>query len=402
MQKKILITGADGYMGSNLKKYLRRDYNIFSLLQKAGKNQKDVFEADITDFKAVEKIIKKVSPDVLIHTAAISNLSECEKNKDLAYAVNFSGTKNIVDTINKFNLKTNLVFFSSDYIFDGEKGNYKEEDTPNPKTVYGKSKLQAEEYIKKQLKDYIICRTANIYGRGGNFFNFLVDSLNENKKIEIFNDVFYTPTYIDYLLDCLKLLIEKDFKGVIHVSGPERVSRFEFAMKLMTIFNQKRNLIIPVNQPQGGLIAKDNSLNSELVRGLLNNYCPSIEKSLHFCFGNLIPSYFHFKDERGLISGIINRKRWGEINYFESQKGSVRGNHYHKKTEEGFYIINGKIKVTIKNLIDNTSRVFFAEKGDIFLVKSFCIHTFEVMIDSCWMNFLSKRMSDRGKDFFRI
>lgn len=402
MKKKILITGAEGYVGSNLKKYFSKDYSIFSLSHKIGKNQKkNVFEADITDLKAVEKVIKKVTPDVLIHTAAVSNLSECEKNNDLAFAVNFSGTKNIVDTINKFNLKTKLIFFSSDYVFDGEKGNYKEEDIPNPKTVYGKSKLQAEEYIKNQLEDYIICRTANIYGRGGNFFNFIVDSLNKNKKIELFNEVFYTPTYIDYLLDCLKLLIEKDFKGLIHIAGPERVSRFEFAKELMTIFNQRQDLISPTKQPQGGLVAKDSSLNSELVKCLLNNYCPSIEKSLHFCFGNLISPYFCFHDERGKMIGICNLKKWKEINYFSSQKGAIRGNHYHKRTLEGFFIIKGKIKVTLTNVVSGVRKKFLVDGEDIFLIKPGILHTFEVIENSSWINFLSRKVDQNDKDFYK-
>ena len=227
-------------------------------------------------------------------------------------------------------------------------------------------------------------------------------SLRQNKEIEAYNDVFYTPTYIDYLIDCLKELIKKDFKGIIHITGSERVSRYQFALKMAEVLNKNPSLIKPVKQPKKGLIAKDSSLNSKMVRKILKNFCPKIIKSLHYGFGNLVSPYFYFIDERGRFIGINQSGKWEEINFVESLKSCVRGNHYHKKTREGFYIVKGKIKVKLIDLADNSEKDFIVESGDIFTVGPNILHTFEILEDSKWINFLSKKMGDTVRDIHRI
>ncbi len=179
-------------------------------------------------------------------------------------------------------------------MFDGKRGGYKEDDSKSPATFYGKTKLISENDIQGSLQHYLICRSANIYGRGGNFFNFLYERLLENKEIEAFDDVLYTPTYIDYLSDSLCLLLVKQFQGIIHVTGKEVTSRYHFALKMAETFGKDPALIIPVKQPEGGLIAANSSLDSTRVRDLLKNFSPPIEKSLHYCFHTLISPYFYY------------------------------------------------------------------------------------------------------------
>ena len=145
--------------------------------------------------------------------------------------VNVETTRNLIDAILKIDQNVKFVFLSSDYVFDGQRGNYREEDDINPQTVYGKTKALSETDIKERLENFVICRTANVYGRGGNFFNFVLGALEQNRSVDVFDDAFFTPTYIDYLLDSLKALIEMDFKGIIHVGWASTFVSLRFRLK---------------------------------------------------------------------------------------------------------------------------------------------------------------------------
>lgn len=399
-RKKIIITGADGYIGSNLCAYFQeKNFKIFPWVLNKGKI-KNSFTVNITDENKVFSVIKKIKPDVIIHTAGISNLKGCEENKEFR-DINVKGTSNIVKAINRTGKNIKLIFFSSDYVFDGKRGNYKEKDKRFPHTFYGKTKLISEKEIEKSLKDYIILRTANVYGKGGNFFNFLMENLNENKKLEVFDDVFYTPTHIDYLIKSIYELIKKDWKGAIHIAGREKTSRYQFALKMAAVLGKDKELIKPAHQPKGGLIAKNSALNTELSQKILSSLSFDIEKSLQFCVNNLISPYFYFKDDRGCLLGILQNKKLEEVNYIESKKGTKRGDHYHKKTEEVFFIIKGRINVRLIDIKTGRKKEYTVGKGDIFAVRPGTLHTFYVLEDSSWINMLSKSIVEGSMDMYK-
>jgi dTDP-4-dehydrorhamnose reductase len=399
--RKVLVTGASGYIGSNLRKCLAaKGYDVYGLTSKSVQEAK-MHRVDLTDAGKLFEVFVSVKPDVVIHAAGLSSLSECERNPELAMRVNVETTKSIIAALNKTGRTVKLVFLSSDYVFDGERGNYKEDDEVNPHTVYGKTKALSEADIKEHLEDYVICRTANVYGRGGNFFSFVLGALERNEPVEVFDDAFFTPTYIGYLLDSLRALIELDFKGVIHVAGRERLSRYDFALKMAETLGKEKSLIKPVKAVDK-LMAKDSSLNCELSRKILRNYWPNVKESLHYCFGNLVQPYFNYSDQRGRIMGIFQGLKWEEINYVESIKGSVRGNHYHKNTVEGFFLIDGKVSVTLINLTNNSRRTFVAEKDNILIVSPYTVHVFKMIENSRWINLLSKPLIDNVKDVYEV
>ena len=283
-RKRILITGSNGYIGSNLEDYLQNSWQIYTTDLTESKKA-NFFPADISVFKSISKVIETSCPDVIVHTAGMSSLAKCEESWDLAERINVIGTKNIIRAINKFNPKIKLVFLSSDYVFDGERGNYSEKDIPKPKTIYGKNKLKSERDISKNLENYIIIRSANVYGRGGNFFNFLVRNLEESKPEKYFSNSFYTPTYIDYLLEAIKKLIEKNFKGLIHIVGKERTSRYSFALETAKAFGKSPSLVIESKQSEASLLSKDSSLNSNYSIKKLDMVSPRIRVSLDILFG---------------------------------------------------------------------------------------------------------------------
>lgn len=399
---KILITGVKGYVGSNLRKSLQdKGYDIYGIDIKDIQEEK-MCRVDINDSQSILNLFNALKPDIVIHMAALSSLDECEKNTELAIKINVEGTKNIINAICKINHNIKLIFMSTDYVFDGKRGNYRENDEVNPQTFYGKTKAISENDIKNKLENYIICRTANVFGRGGNFFNFILDALERNKTIGVYEDAFLTPTYIDYLTSSIKEVMELDYKGIIHIAGSERISRYHFALKMAKALGKDKTLIKRIKRSSGELIAKDSSLNSEYSRKILKNLCPSIEESLHYCFGNLKPPYFNFVDERGKFIGIVQGEEWKEINYIESSKGSIRGNHYHKETKECFFIIEGRIRVSLHDLVSNSKRIFIVKKGDILIINTNTLHTFETLVNSKWINMLSKPMNEGSKDFYRL
>ena len=243
------------------------------------------FSCDISDNVQLNKVFQKCTPDIVVHTAGLSSLAQCEKEPSKAFLVNVKGTQNLIKCINKYNPKIKLMFMSSDYVFSGDAGNYTENSIRNPNTIYGKNKVLSENEISKSLLNYVIVRSANVYGRGGNFFNFLVNNLENKLPNKYFTNTFYTPTYIDYLLKCLEKLIRGKFVGIIHVAGKERVSRHEFSLKVAKHLRKSNKLILKVDQDVSGLISEDSSLNTDLSQKLIKVFCPSIEQSLYYLFG---------------------------------------------------------------------------------------------------------------------
>lgn len=406
-KSKILIIGVGGYIGSALYNYLiNKGYEVYGSVNKTPHSPNDeyhnIFPLNILNYESVEELIKKVSPGIIIHTAGLNSLVECEKNTDLAQKINVEGTRNIINSIKIVNLNIKLVFISSDYVFDGITGDYKENDNVNPQTYYGKTKAAAEKEIINNLNNFIICRTANVYGHGGNFFRFVYDSLVKSNPIEVYNDTIYSPTYIYFLLDSLVRLFQQNFNGIIHITGKEKTTRYKFALSMAKLLNVNPSIIKPVSQPREGNIAKNSSLNSDFSQSLLKNYNPSIEKSLMYCLNYLTYPYFDYQDDRGEIIGIFQGSHWEEINYIYSKKGTIRGNHYHKATFEGFYIIDGIINVSLKDLKSGKIIKFKVEKGDFFTISPCFLHEFEIIIDSSWINMLSKPLNGDEMDIYRI
>jgi dTDP-4-dehydrorhamnose reductase len=254
---KVLITGINGYIGSNLRKYLQNNgFEVYGVTSKESNDPK-IFQADITNAQQIFNIINGIRPDIIVHTAAISSLKTCEENKQLAMKINVEATRNLVNSVIHINPDIKFIFLSSDYVFDGRRGSYKEDDPVNPMTFYGKTKALSEKDIKNNLKNYIICRTAAVFGRGGKFFNFIINALQQDKVIDVYEDAFFSPTYIDYLLDSLKELINIDFKGIIHITEGERISRYDFALLIAEILGKDKSLIRPIRLPENELIAKD-------------------------------------------------------------------------------------------------------------------------------------------------
>lgn len=239
MAKKILIIGSQGLVGSHLLRVFgnQPEYEVVGTDMGGGKtgNYKVL---DIRDKEKAQKIIFDFLPDVIFLPAAIPNVELCETNPEETMATNIYGTKNIIEAAAKINAL--FVFFSSDYVFDGKTGDYKEDDAPNPISEYGRQKLEIEEEIKNKSKNYIIVRSTGIFGWHPGRKNYVlqvVDRLSSGGEVTAPIDQIYCSTYAMELAEAIYELIKQDKNGIFHIVGNEAVDRLSFAKKIAKVFN---------------------------------------------------------------------------------------------------------------------------------------------------------------------
>ncbi|MBI2029076.1 dTDP-4-dehydrorhamnose reductase [Candidatus Gottesmanbacteria bacterium] len=249
---KTLIIGASGLVGGALYHQFRKKshqvvgtYNTYKV---------DPFiSLDITNKEQAEKTIADFGPDVVLSPAAFAHVDKCEQEPQLCRLVNVNGIKNLIDTIR--NINTQFVFFSTDYVFDGKSGPYKEEDRTNPINLYGKLKLEVEEYIKDHLDRYLIIRTANVFGWERQNKNFVVNLISKNKrgeKMRIVNDQFGSPTYAPQLAQAIYCLVSDSRTGLYHVAGRSVIDRYSFALEVADVFDLDKSLISSITTSQLG------------------------------------------------------------------------------------------------------------------------------------------------------
>ena len=251
--KRILLIGADGQLGSDLKKVIDKSYQLFCPL---------IEELDITQFDKVKEYVRQISPDLIINTAAFHQTDECEKDYQRAFLVNTFAVKNLADVCKESDIS--LVHISTDYIFgldEKRKIPYTEEDLPGPVNIYGISKLAGEYCVRYVLKKYFIIRPAGLFGvagakgKGGNFIETMLKLAKEKGEVKVKNDEFTTPTYTQELAETIVQLIKTDKYGIYHITSQGECSWYEFAKKIFELTNTQVNCQ-PVSSDEFTTIAK--------------------------------------------------------------------------------------------------------------------------------------------------
>jgi dTDP-4-dehydrorhamnose reductase len=243
---KILIVGASSFIGFRLFQYFKNN-NLFEVTGTYFQNQKDdsFFKCDITNKTDIENTLNIVQPDVILWIAGSKNLKECEASLEFAKTINTIPLQNCINYLKTTEKKPHLIFFSTDYIFNGEKGSFSDLDTPNPKTNYGLSNHLAENIIKNSCINYSIIRTSAVMGKGGTFFDWLLSSLQREDNLEMFNDIYFSPTPINFLIENVINIIDKSLYGTFNICGSDRLSRFEFASIVKTLSNEFKASLVP-------------------------------------------------------------------------------------------------------------------------------------------------------------
>jgi dTDP-4-dehydrorhamnose reductase len=231
---RILITGATGQLGRELIKGLNDD----ELLTPTHK------QIDIRDPNSIKRIVD-LNPEIIIHTAAYTDVDGCEENHELAWDVNSFGTKNIATAAEE--IKAKLIYISTDYVFDGKKKEpYLETDRPNPLNIYGKSKYSGENYVRDICSRFIIIRTSWLYGKEGkNFVYTILTRSKEREELKVVNDQIGCPTNARDLAESIKKLIPSKTSGIYHASGEGECSWYEFALEIVRL-SGIRIKVIPI------------------------------------------------------------------------------------------------------------------------------------------------------------
>ena len=275
---RLLITGASGLLGSKLCELAtRKNHEVYSAYSQHKPLYGAPIQLDVSDKDAVEKIFKKVNPEAVVHAAALTNVDKCESEKELAWKINVEGTENIAESCEKH--RAFLVYISTDYVFDGEKGMYKENDKPAPINYYGLTKLKGEESVENLADQHCIARSSVIFGSIPatgkiNFALWLLDKLERKEGVKIVTDQWNSPTLNTNLADMILEVLERKLTGIFHLAGATRLSRYEFARLLAEIFSLDTNLISPASSKEIPWTAKrprDSSLNVDRACQTLRN-----------------------------------------------------------------------------------------------------------------------------------
>jgi dTDP-4-dehydrorhamnose reductase len=263
---KLLITGASGLLGQKVaQRALEKGHSVYSLYKEHPVNLGRSIKIDLTNQAEISKIIARLKPEAIIHLAAYTDVDGCETNQDLAWKINAEATRHVA--IASAGVNSHLTYVSTDYVFDGERGFYTEEDKTNPISYYGYTKLKGEEFVKEHATKWCIARPSVIYGwldYKQNFATWLINNLNQKKEVKVLKDQYVSPTLNTNLSEMLLEITERKINGVLHTAGSSRVSRYEYALRLAEVFNLNKDWIKPAKMDEMSWKAKrprDSSLN---------------------------------------------------------------------------------------------------------------------------------------------
>ena len=240
---KILVTGAHGMLGRDLLPLLSAKHVVLG---------KDIQDFDITDQKRVREEIAACRPDVVIHAAAYTDVDGCEAKRDLAFAVNGEGALHVA--LGCAQVGSRMIHLSTDYVFDGTSQiPYPEGFPAHPLNVYGESKLQGELYIQKVLENYLIIRTAWLYGKHGkNFVDTILRLSGQQDELRVVNDQKGSPTFTKDLSQAMGRLVEEETRGVLHVTNAGSCTWFELAKKILDLKSPpgRKVRLIPISSAE--------------------------------------------------------------------------------------------------------------------------------------------------------
>lgn len=278
---KIFITGGSGLLGTKIAEIAHElghetvsgyTHNIPAV----GEPQR----FDLADGNSIARAVDSIRPEVIFHTAALTDVDRCEADEKLAYQINVEGTRHLSLAARK--ARAFLVYVSTDYVFDGQRSMYREDDSTEPVNYYGCTKLLGEKYCS------CVARTCVIYGSGlasgkVNFALWILDRLRKEEDVRLVTDQYVSPTLNSNLARMLLEAGEKKMSGVFHMAGATRVSRYDYACRLADAFGLDRSLIIPSKMTDMSWKAKrpkDSSLDTSKAARTLSEKPYDLEKSL--------------------------------------------------------------------------------------------------------------------------
>ena len=290
MSKKLLITGASGFLGWYLCQIAQEKYSVYGTyfshqIEIPGAKTVNV---NLTDENQLRQVFQDIQPTAVIHTAALSQPNFCQTHPQESHKINVIASKNIAELCADASIP--CVFTSTDLVFDGKNAPYKETDSVNPVNTYGEQKVMAEEEMLKCYPMTAVCRMPLMFGAATptakSFIQGFIETLQQGKELNLFIDEFRTPVGALTAAKGLLLVLEKQFNGCIHLGGLEKISRYEFGKLMVKIFQLANAKIKPGKQQDVKMAAprpSDVSLDSSVAFEL--GYSPfSVKKELEMSF----------------------------------------------------------------------------------------------------------------------
>lgn len=246
---RVLVTGGTGLLGYWVAEaFTSKGFTVYATYNEKNPPRSNAswIKLNLEEPENIVEVVRETKPDIIIHTAAYTDVDGCEVNKEKAYRVNYLGTEALARAGRNVDY---FIYISTDYVFNGEKGLYKEEDTPAPVNYYGLSKLLGEVAVRALLPERgVVVRVSGLYGYSPtgkkNFGIIALEKLLRGETVEAFVDQRLSPTYIRFLGEILVKLVDARPAGILHLAG-ERLSRYEFAKLLAGIVGVDENLAKP-------------------------------------------------------------------------------------------------------------------------------------------------------------
>lgn len=272
--KKILLIGGSSLLATNCVMCLREQAEIILL-----NHRREVHFPNVKTLKSdfsrdhIEDITTRLAPDLVINTSGFTNVDECEQKPSVAFAINADLASMIADICNKAKVK--FVHISTDHLFDGKQPYYKESELPSPVNVYAESKLAGERGVLEACPNALVART-NFFGWGvlkDSITDWMLSNLRAERNIHAFTDVYFSPIAIEQLISLILSAVEKDASGIFNFVGDERLSKYDFALRLADVFALNKRLIEPalcVEKKMNARRPRDMSLDNSKIKLLLS------------------------------------------------------------------------------------------------------------------------------------
>ena len=245
-----LVSGASGSLGWALAEVLAPSCKLYGTyhLHRSVPPGVEGVRLDLGKAASIREVLNRTAPDVVIHLAALTDPDKCEENRRLAIRINYEATSEIARISREMRCK--VVFTSTDLVFDGSRGDYGEEDDPNPLSVYGMSKLRAEQAVLDHCEHGVVLRSSLIYGTGSptskTFLTSVAERLSRGQPVKLFTDQRRNPILAEDLARAIVSVLECDLSGLYHVGGPERLTRFQFGQKVCAAMGYDEALLVPI------------------------------------------------------------------------------------------------------------------------------------------------------------
>ncbi len=281
---RLLVTGASGTIGRALRRELAGSYEIVGWA--FSKADDGLERVDLRDARELALAFERASPELVVHSAAVSAPDDAERDPGSARRLNVEATAQIARLCQLRGAR--LIHFSTDIVFDGRRGWYREGVPANPINVYARTKLESERVLFEQCPDAVALRVALVFGwaQGGRptFVDYLNDRLSRGLPVTAFTDQIRTPTPVSGVVEAVKRLLQRtDVSGVLHCTGPDRVSRLEFVQAFARVFGYPDRLVVAGTMAEVPSIAprpRDCSLVCDRMASLIDLRLPGIEESI--------------------------------------------------------------------------------------------------------------------------